>query len=326
MILVIGDPHFKCLNSSETNILHQQSVKLVQEHQPEFVVILGDVFHKHEDVHVGPLDRVTNWFEELRLLVPVYILVGNHDRRNNRVFLNTESSLRPFSSVPNITIVHAPLRVTTGSGSYVFIPYVAPGRFHEALDMVPWKDAAVVFAHQEFRGAQLGGKITSSEGDLWDTSYPYVISGHIHTYHQLLVNLLYPGTPFQENFGEDEDKALLLFDVEKKSYDRVRIPIPPKKQFRILVSEVFTFVPPLGAKIQIRIQGTAGEMVGMMQHPHILNWKALGYDIIPEHIASTTAIPVTIEKKKIPSFQERMFEVLSREHPALLDDFRRLCV
>lgn len=325
-ILVVGDPHFKCLNQEETNILHQQTVALVQDKKPEFVVILGDVFHRHENVHVGPLDRVTNWLEDLRNLTKVYILVGNHDRRNNRVFMTSESSLRPFAFVPNVTIVHTTMRITTPSGIYVFVPYVEPGRFVEALDMVMWRDATTIFAHQEIRGAQLHAKITSTEGDSWTPDLPYVVSGHIHMYHQLAVNVLYPGTPFQENFGEDEDKALLLFDSVNKSYKRVRLPIPPKKQCHILANEIFTFVPPSNAKLQIHIRGMSGEMVAVMQHPIIAQWKVYGYEVIPEHIPSTNSAPLTIVKERIPSFQEQMYETLSREHPELLDDFRSLCI
>jgi DNA repair exonuclease SbcCD nuclease subunit len=326
MIFVIGDPHFKCLNTAETNILHQQSVALVQEKKPEFVVILGDVFHKHEDVHVGPLSRVTSWLEDLRALTTVYVLVGNHDRRNDRVFLTPESSLRAFTSVPNVVIVHTTIRVETASGIYVFVPYVSPGRFREALDLVSWQDATTIFAHQEFHGSQLGSKVTSSEGDHWTPDLPYVISGHIHTYHQLMVNLLYPGTPFQENFGEDEDKALLCFNSKEKSYERLRIPIPPKKQFHIQASEIYSFVPPPNAKLQIRIRGTSGEMIGIMQLPIVLSWKALGYDVMPEHISSSTAVPISIVKERVPSFQEQMFDTLTRECADLLDDFRSLCV
>lgn len=323
MILVIGDPHFKCGNSEDTNILHEHSVLLAKKYSVEFIVILGDVFHQHETVNIGPMDRVVSWFHDLSNVAPLYVLVGNHDRRNNRIFLSTEHSMRGISG-PNITIIHDTLRVETEEHNYAFVPYVPPGRFLEALNRVTWHDVTTIFAHQEFRGGEYNGLI-STEGDEWDNSYPYIVTGHLHGYHRVGSNILYPGTPFQENFGESPDKALVLFNPETKKSKRLRIPCIPKIQVTIKSKHLTTYDPPEGVKLQIKIQGTSGEMVGVMQHPIVLAWKKLGYDVLPEHISSKTAKPMIAHKEDMLSFSKQVRKNIIENEPDLLEEFELLC-
>ncbi len=67
------------------------------------------------------------------------------------------------------------------------VPYVPPGRFVEALNIIDnewWKNVNCIFAHQEFYGCKMGA-IESIEGDKWDHSFPLVISGHIHSEQRL---------------------------------------------------------------------------------------------------------------------------------------------
>ncbi len=53
------------------------------------------------------------------------------------------------------------------------VPYVPPGRFVEALNIIDnewWKNVNCIFAHQEFYGCKMGA-IESIEGDKWDHSF-----------------------------------------------------------------------------------------------------------------------------------------------------------
>ena len=321
-ILIIGDPHFKCGNSEDTNILHEHSVRLARKYHVDFIVVLGDVFHQHETVNIGPMDRVVSWFADLAEVAPTYVLVGNHDRRNNRVFLTTEHSMRGISGA-NITIIHDTLRVERDGKNYVFVPYVPPGRFMEALNRVPWEDSTIIFAHQEFKGGEYNG-IISAEGDEWDSTAPYIVTGHLHNYHKVGSNILYTGTPFQENFGELPNKALVLFDTETMKFKRLKIPCIPKIQVTIKSKHIMTYEPPENFKLQIKIQGTSGEMVGIMKHPTVLEWKRLGYDVLPEHISSKTAKPIIAHKEDMLSFSQQVRKNIMDNNPDLLEEFELL--
>ena len=56
-ILVIGDPHFKNDNTLETDLMHTEIIKLLISKPFKFVVILGDILHKHEKIDMFPYDR-----------------------------------------------------------------------------------------------------------------------------------------------------------------------------------------------------------------------------------------------------------------------------
>ena len=109
----------------------------------------------------------------------------------------------------------------------VFLPFIPTGRFVEALDSddEPWKDADMVFAHQEFRGAKMGAKI-SEEGDEWKEDWPSVISGHIHD-RQILRNIYYTGSCLHNDFSDINTKKFVsLLDVSQGSLDMSHICLP----------------------------------------------------------------------------------------------------
>ena len=220
-ILLIGDPHFKNNNTSETDIFVQETLKYVEENKDNlaFIVILGDVLHTHEKIHLQPLCRATKFIKSLASLKYTFVLVGNHDRINNKVFLTEEHSLIGLKGQENIQIVDKVKKFR----QFLFVPYVEPGRFQEAIDTsnVDLKDIKAIFAHQEFKGVKMKN-IVSLDGDEWSNENPPVFTGHIHNYQQVNNNIFYIGTPYQLNYGESEDKALAILEINKDNFSLKR--------------------------------------------------------------------------------------------------------
>lgn len=132
-VLVIGDPHFKTDNVIDTNMMTDRIVELAQQRKPTFIVCLGDVLHRHETIHVSPLERSTVFINRLRRVAPTYVLVGNHDRPNNSNFLTTEHPFNALKEWPNTIIVDRGCVDTIQGHKFIFVPYVPVGRFNEAL-------------------------------------------------------------------------------------------------------------------------------------------------------------------------------------------------
>jgi len=133
-VLCIGDPHFKVKNVKETMAMGQALVKLLEARKPDFIVVLGDVLDRHETIHESPLSRAIFLLKKLQEYAPVYLVVGNHDRPNNSVFLTDQHPFNALKCWTNTTIVDAVHQEIIKGHLFTFVPYVYPGRFMEAID------------------------------------------------------------------------------------------------------------------------------------------------------------------------------------------------
>jgi len=133
-VLCIGDPHFKVKNVRETRAMGQALVKLLEKRRPDFIVVLGDVLDRHETIHESPLSRAIFLLKKLQEYAPVYLVVGNHDRPNNSVFLTDQHPFNALKCWSNTTIVDVVYQEIIKGCLFTFIPYVYPGRFEEAIN------------------------------------------------------------------------------------------------------------------------------------------------------------------------------------------------
>ena len=78
-VIAIGDPHFKTDNIQEVDMFIDKMYNLVDKHQPNLIVILGDLLHTHERLHVDPLNKAYEFINKMRKISKTIILVGNHD-------------------------------------------------------------------------------------------------------------------------------------------------------------------------------------------------------------------------------------------------------
>lgn len=287
--LVIGDPHFKVNNLRETDAMVEAIVQVALDRHPSFIVVLGDILDRHETIHVSPLTRATIFINRLQEIAPTYMLIGNHDLKNNRQFLSTE---HPFAALklwgPNLVVVDIPHTANIGGHRFVFLPYVPPGRFVEALDYVPeWMATTTIFGHQEFRGVRQGA-IVSVQGDEWPLTHPYVVTGHIHDYQELQPNILYPGTPIQHSFGDTHEKTISYFTFGSngvRTHERINLGLPRKQIVRIRTEEVGTYEPVAEGELKILIRGTTLQIKAIMKHPKIKVWEKAGHRVVYKHLS-----------------------------------------
>lgn len=284
--LVIGDPHFKVSNVLQSERMAAEILRIANEKQPNFIVVLGDTLDRHEAIHVSPLTRATDFLRRLKEVAPVYLLIGNHDLKNNRQYLSTEHPFNALKEWSNIVVVDTVVEDTIAGRQFVFVPYVPPGRFEEALSTVDWRGASAIFAHQEFRGAAMGA-ILSTEGDVWRVDYPLVICGHFHDYQQPQPNLIYVGTPIQHAFGDSPDKGISHFSwsTMNGSYNQERIPLDVAQKFTIelTVSELESYsLPGMYEKQELRfiVSGETAQLRAARSHPQIAAWRKAGYKIV----------------------------------------------
>ncbi|GJQ10145.1 hypothetical protein GpartN1_g1936.t1 [Galdieria partita] len=219
--LLVGDPHFRVNNLNVCRDLVAFVARVVEEEKPDTVVILGDLLHDHSVVKTQAFDVACKWVHSLSLSVRVFLLVGNHDRINNQVYLTDEHPFFALSKMDNVTVVDKPF--FDEKTRSVFVPYVPTGRYHEAIEPFLEKSPVCFFSHQEFYGAKFLTGI-STTGDPWPESFPMNFSGHIHLPHTLQNNIVYVGSPIQHSFGEEnQEKSLVVLEFPTLEWKRIPV-------------------------------------------------------------------------------------------------------
>jgi DNA repair exonuclease SbcCD nuclease subunit len=259
-ILFIGDPHIQVSNLPEVEIFMERLINLATERKPDLIVIAGDLLHTHERLHTLALNKAYDMVNDMRLIAKTYVLVGNHDYIQNQQFLTQNHWMTGLKEWDNTVIVDSVVSETIRGEKFIFVPYVPPGRFEEALDTFDgaWHDASCIFAHQEFAGCKMGA-IVSVEGDKWPLDSPNVISGHIHSKQTPQPNIYYSGSAMQHAFGESEKNiiACLTFDGGEYINDEVDLHLPRKRIVYMDVEDVEEYtLPDTKDKIKVTLTGS----------------------------------------------------------------------
>lgn len=251
-VLTVGDPHFKTDNYEECDEMTKKILNLATKLNPNFTVILGDTLHTHEKINVFPLTKAIEFIYNLMQISPVFLIIGNHDRPNNSDFL---SSIHPFTALKywdqnKIRVVDKVSDFEINNHKFLFVPYVPPGRFREALNSfidIPLEskitEYSAIFAHQEFFGAKMGS-INSENGDKWNLDNSLIISGHIHEYGKPQKNIIYVGTAYQTSFGDKSLKTVSQFIWESKSdylENRIKLDLIKKETISLNCKDIFDY-------------------------------------------------------------------------------------
>lgn len=320
-VLTIGDPHFKVSNIPESENMTKNLIRIAAEMKPDLIICLGDILDRHETIHVTPLTLSIQFLEALEDIAPLYVIIGNHDRPNNSDFMSDQHPFNALKQWKNTTIIDT-VKKTRFKDKYdfIFVPYVYPGRFIEAISHLQKGDSKsdheschALFAHQEFFGAKMGA-IISQQGDKWPHNYPLVVSGHIHDYGRPQHNIIYTGTPMQHAFGDHNNKTISeyvfypsakcrnisLTEVETSASQYIHIVNETSegiegiewKENRLdlgLVKrvicyihprEIITWVPPTNKLIKLVVRGTVSEIKSITKLDYLNVLRKNGVKIV----------------------------------------------
>lgn len=315
-VLVMGDPHFKKNNLHIMDTLCKEILDLIHREKPDLFIALGDTLDTHERMHQEPFHAACKFFIEVSKICPVVNLIGNHDRLNNSEYLTDISPFYLMNHVPGITVVDKPL--WDPDWNFLFVPYVAPGLYRQVLAEVgyhppeeptesPWPSLErprCIFSHQEFRDGQLGCR-KSTVGDVWRADLPLTFNGHLHKYH-LLPGVICVGTPIQENYGEDTDKALMMlkFTPDQEHPIIQRIPttsVPSRITIELWkdgLDNAVERIPP-NSMVRIKLHLEPTEIKAIKQDPRYIALASLVEKIeCVADVQPTTKVSQIVDKHK----------------------------
>jgi len=334
-ILVIGDPHFDLKSLSIVDTFVRQTVDLVKSNKPDVVVILGDVLHTHEKARIECHQRAVAWFKELASYSHTVVMIGNHDRANNSVFLTNEHFFTGLEGYDGLVIVATgpySFEVSNGGESlrFVAVPYVPKGRLHEALAKLPVSitehPPVAVFSHQDLKGAKMGSVICR-DGDVWPEHYPLLVNGHYHEHQTLGANIIMPGTPYQTTYSEEMNKGVYLFSfTEGKALPeikRIKLNLRIKMSTHKTPSEFAAMkTPDLSCQLRIVVQGEESEIVAVKASKQFKEFSKLNnVKIVLVPILDAVAL------KKATEISEGFYDLLYKsvsDDPELVTLFQEL--
>ena len=317
VIATVGDPHFKKDNIIESQEMVTRLIDKFTEKHPTIIVVLGDVLHRHETINVFPLNGAEDMIMKLSKIAPTFVLVGNHDRPNNSNYLTDEHPFNSLKHWPNTYIVDQVKDVTLAGHRFIFVPYVPPGKFMDALNTKenPLKNTTAIFAHQEFEGAKMGA-IISKAGDKWSLENPLVISGHIHDYDHLQENIIYTGTLMQHSFGDRNDKTVSIFTFQQdKSWSQERIDLGLKKRIivRITPQGLHTWEPPKDVLIKLKVRGDEGAVKASVKLERVRELKKMGIIVVFETIKSQNKDEIKYKSTSQVTYKDRLYSEIEND-------------
>lgn len=328
--LFIGDPHFKITNMVEVEKFIIKMLELVKEKNPNIVIIGGDLLHTHERLHTLALNKAYEFVDKIREICKTYILVGNHDMCNNSQFLTTNHWMNGMKKWKNVSIVDKTILINLENKKFVLVPYVPNGRFIEALNVLneDWKDVDCIFAHQEFNGCKMGA-VVSTEGDVWSTEFPNVISGHIHSKQTPQKNIYYPGSAMQHAFGESEKNIIAYLEFKKdiKNYvlEEINLNLPRKKIIYINTEELETYkIPKSEDKIKLTVSGNYQEFKSIKKTKKYKKLIDQGVKIVfkPKKIEDVDGL----NSSDVKNFNTILDDLILKENNTYLTDVYKLII
>jgi DNA repair exonuclease SbcCD nuclease subunit len=205
-ILVVGDPHIKPGELDEAWRLVGRIEEVAVQEKPDYILLLGDLFHNFGLVHVEVLHFWTKALNRLSgLCRRVIALRGNHDGPHDpRAGVHALASL----GSDRIEIVDEPTIIQ----GVMFMPYFRDAdEFLKAVGT--GAGLACLYCHQEFDGCRYDNGFYAPNGvDPEKVPVKTIISGHIHT-GQEFGKVWFPGAPRWMSVSDaNQDRFLWLVE------------------------------------------------------------------------------------------------------------------
>lgn len=221
-ILHIADVHWRGLSRHQEYVLAFKDLfRQAKKIKPDVIYVGGDIVHsKTQGISPELVENLVWWFNEMAKIAPTHVILGNHDGlihnkdrqdavtpiieaiNNDRIFLYKDSGVYP-TGIP-------------GFDWCVFSCFD-----EENWDKVkPSKNISIALYHGAVTGSLtdidwvLDGEIPVSFFDAFD----FGLLGDIHK-RQFLnekSTVAYCGSTIQQNYGEDEEKGFLVWDIRSR--------------------------------------------------------------------------------------------------------------
>lgn len=269
--LLVGDPHLRPLELEFAKALLLKVLEVTIERKPEYVFIMGDVFHYKDRLSGVCLKIFHDFLLEITKYSKVVMIVGNHDWCQPY----SVHSLESYKLMPNVTVVDDYYKLDDDN---LFISYCREKeRFLELVKKAG--PAKRLFGHLDVNTLTPGSGWEETEDflnpeEFSDLQFEQIFSGHLHLAQQVKYKnceIVMVGTGYTTDFGEsDQLKRLVLLDLDSGDYESIPTGLTLHKTLKMEASDPFPEIPveelERGVQYRLVIRGTK-EQIAILKKP-----------------------------------------------------------
>lgn len=261
----IADTHIRNLKYHyEYKVVFSQIYETLRNEKIDYIVHCGDIAHTKTQISPEFVEMASEFFYNLGEIAPTYIILGNHDG-------NLKNSSRQDAITPIINALnHDNLHLLKNSGETDIgngVVLNVLSVFDEDNWTSPTDDAKINIAlyHGAVQYSKTDTGFSMTHGD-HDVSifegFDYAMLGDIHQRQYLndRRTIWYAGSTVQQNFGETDDKGILIWNIKNKKSHTIK-PVTfsnprPFLSWNIELDvngnpDISNFSPPEGARIRV---------------------------------------------------------------------------
>lgn len=190
--------------------------------QDDILIILGDIYDNRTSIPIIVSYKLEKILNEISKILPVHIIVGNHDLWNKGT--NDVNSVRLFDHIDNISVYTETTTLEMCGKKLVLMPWVEK-RF-DMINELNDNPGDYLFCHSDLNGCRMHlNSVAHRNPDKIDVEqfkgYKRVFSGHIHI-RQVEKNFEFIGSPYQMDRNDrDDKKGITILDIMSGETDFV---------------------------------------------------------------------------------------------------------
>jgi DNA repair exonuclease SbcCD nuclease subunit len=173
---------------------------------------MGDFFDNRTSIGLPALNLGMRVAEEIASLMPMFILVGNHDIFNTQS--NDINSLKPLKKIDHVYVFEEPEIVKIKDTSFLMMPWrTGP---EAELECIRKYDTDYLCCHTDIQGLRFNKGSVVEHGITLDDlkKYKRIFAGHIHK-RQNVGNVMMLGSPYpMDRSGIGESYTVYCWDIE----------------------------------------------------------------------------------------------------------------
>jgi len=271
------------INQREMDVLKafREALHLAHQHQPDLIVITGDLFHsvRPPNYSLTQAFRLISRLQQERHHAPLVIIAGNHETPRS-----TESSciLTLFEHIPGVQVVADRIQSLSIDSLGVHLLCVPSRGLHALSNMRiepdPHAKVNLLLLHGILEGlTPFAVERPVSRQQVLSDGWDYIALGDWHLYTPVAQNAIYAGaTEFTSNNIWEEagkDKGLVLYEVETRMHQFLRVPTRPVYDLLPIDARELTAAE-INEQIQMRAESVNIDNAIVRQRV---------YNLMPEH-------------------------------------------